>query len=109
VVDFSVDKYTMFNSLGKDECDSRQIPESILMAKTAEVLELPAFDAAALTSQIAEIRVQAHNRLTFVFYDGHAVTVDWQNPSRRESWTEEMKLAARERQLNINEQRRKTL
>lgn len=33
--------------------------------------------------------------------------VAWQNPSRRESWSEEMKQTARERQLRIIERRRK--
>lgn len=43
----------------------------------------------------------------YVFRDGHTEEVAWQNPSRRESWSEEMKQTARERQLRMIERRRK--
>ena len=35
---------------------------------------------------------------SYVFRDGHTEEVTWQNPSRRESWSDEMKQTARERQ-----------
>ncbi len=95
-----------YGTYGKNVCVARQIPENILKAKTAEVLGLPAFDEAAFRDQIAEIRVPAHNRLTFIFHDGHTVDTKWQNPSRCESWTEDMKQKAREHQLKIAERRR---
>ncbi len=96
-----------FNELGKTVCDSQRIPETILMAKTTEVLGLADFDEAVFREQIAAIRVPDHNRLCFVFRDGHSAEVEWQHQSRRESWTPEMKQAARERQLKINEERKK--
>lgn len=45
--------------------------------------------------------------LMYVFRDGHTEEVAWQNPSRRESWSDEMKQTARERQLRMIERRRK--
>jgi len=86
-----------FNELGKEVCDSQQIPEAILWQKTK--------DSGGL-EHIAAIRVPGHNRLIFMFKDGHETEVEWQNPSLRESWTPEMKQTARERQLKILEERR---
>jgi DNA invertase Pin-like site-specific DNA recombinase len=97
-----------FNSLGKDLCPSRQIPENILIAKTAGVLGLAEWDEAAPKQRLSEIRVLGHNRLLYVFKDTRTVAADWQNASRKESWTAEMKLAARERQLEINRRRNET-
>ncbi len=95
-----------FNIFGKEFCSSQQIPENILEAKTAEVLGLPAFDEAAFKEQITEIRIPTHNRLTFIFSDGRTVDTEWRNPSRSESWTEEMKQKAREKSLILAERRR---
>lgn len=78
------------------------------MGKCSEVLGLDAFDETVFVDQIAEIRIPAHNKLTFVFRDGHTVDIDWQNPSRRESWTEYMKQVAREHQQNLNRQKNLT-
>ena len=89
-----------FNELGKSVCASQQIPETILMQKVAEVGGL---------GNIREIQVPAHHHLVFVFKDGRTVDAEWQNPSRRESWTPKMKQIARERQLKINEKRRCSL
>ncbi len=97
-----------FNSLGKSMCASQQIPESILMNKVAEVLGTPVFEPTLFTKEIAKIQVPAHNLLTFVFHDGHTVNVEWQNPSRRESWTEEMRQVARERQQECIRKRQQT-
>jgi len=37
--------------------------------------------------------------LNFLFRDGHTVHLTWDNPSRRESWTPEMRQQAREASL----------
>ncbi len=96
-----------FNTYGKEVCSAQQIPESILIAKTSEVLGFDDWDREILLKHIAEIQIPAHNTLVYVFRDGTTQTVHWQNPSRKHSWTEEMKQAARERQLKINEERRR--
>ena len=84
-----------FDTCGKKVCPSQQIPESILMAKTSELLGTN-LCRELLLEQIKEILIPEHNVLVYVFTDGHTEEVTWQNPSRRESWNEEMKQAARE-------------
>jgi len=79
-----------FNTRGKTACPSQQIPEDIL---TAKVQEAGGFEG------LAEIRVPGHNSLSFLYKDGTQVDLTWQTPSRRESWTPEMKQAAREKSL----------
>jgi len=86
-----------FNTLGKAACDAQQIPENILLAKTAGILGIPTFDEDAFKRQIAEIRVPAHGMLLYICRDGIRILAKWQNPSRAQSWTPEMKQAARER------------
>ena len=44
--------------------------------------------------QIESIRIYSDHRLVFQFYDGRVEERFWQNPSRRESWTPEMKQQA---------------
>lgn len=94
-----------FNRYGKDVCYAQQIPESILIAKTTEVLGFNDWNRDMLLEQIAEIRVPGHNRLIYVFHDGSTKEVAWQNPSRRESWTAEMKQKARENTLKAIKRR----
>ncbi|MDR1408707.1 MAG: recombinase family protein [Oscillospiraceae bacterium] len=95
-----------FNTHGKAVCDAQQIPESILEAKAAEILGLSEFDENVFTMQIKEIRVPSAGRLVFIFHDGFQMETEWQNPSRRESWTPEMKQSAREITMKRNEKRR---
>lgn len=77
-----------FNTLGKSECSSQQIPENILLEKINEVGGL---------ENIKEITVPGKFRLAFALKDGTAREVEWTHPSRRESWTNEMKAAAAEK------------
>ena len=84
---------------GKAACPAKQIPEDTLMAVTAEVLVLAEFDEDVFKKSITEIRVPDNNCLAFFFSDGRIVHRKWQDRSRRESWTDEMKQVARERAL----------
>ena len=86
-----------FNTLGKSEYDSQQIPENILRQKVNEAGGL---------DQISATRIPDHNRITFILKDGRTVETKWQHTSRRESWTPKMKQAARERQQKILNERR---
>lgn len=90
-----------YDTCGKAICPSQLIPESILIAKTAEVLSQTDWEREMLLEQIREIQVPNHNALVYVFYDGHTEEVTWQNPSRKESWSDEMKQTAREKQQKI--------
>lgn len=96
-----------FHTFGKDSCPAQQVPEAILIAKTSEVLHTASLERNMLLEQMEEIRVPEHNHLIYIFKDGHSHDVFWQNPSRRESWTEEMKQKAREHQLKVHAERRK--
>jgi hypothetical protein len=96
-----------FNFRGKNICPSQQIPESILLEKTAEVLGTTELDMELLKKSISKIRIPEHNRIEYIFMDGRSIEVMWKNPSRRESWDETMRQAARERKLSIDERRHK--
>jgi site-specific DNA recombinase len=96
-----------FVNRGKSACPSRQIPEDILVRKTGEMLQAAEFDRDTLLARVTEIIVSAPNQLTYVFKDGRTEVAAWQNQSRRDSWTEEMKQAARERAAENAKRRRK--
>ena len=81
---------------GKALCPAKQIRESILEAVSAEVLGTDAFDAGLFEREISHIRVCEGNRLAFIFRDGRKVEKTWKGPSRRDSWTDEMKEQAAE-------------
>lgn len=81
---------------GKLACPSRQIPESVLYSLSSEVLGLDEFDAEAFGKEITEILVPEASKLIFVFRDGRTAEKAWQHKSRRDSWTDEMREAARE-------------
>lgn len=87
-----------FNSYGKEKCSSQQIPEDVLMEKTAEALKMQAFDESALYQSIKEILVLERNKLIFCLIDGQRRELEW-HTSRRDSWSPEMKEIARQRQL----------
>lgn len=84
---------------GKAVCPAKQIPERILEEMTAKAMGLPHFDAAAFAEAVTEIQVPENGVLNFIFRDGHTVHLTWDNPSRRESWTPEMRQQAREASL----------
>lgn len=96
-----------FNRYGKETCPAQQIPERILLAKTSEVLGREDWDRDVLLEHVAEVRALERGCLVYVFRDGHTQNVTWQNPSRRESWTEEMKQKAREDAINAAKRRRR--
>lgn len=96
-----------FDTCGKTVCPSQQIPEDILTAKTSEALGLAEWNREMLFGQIKEIQVPRHNVLVYVFHDAHTEEVTWQSHSRRNSWTEEMRQKAREKQREVIQQRRK--
>ena len=81
---------------GKAACHAKQIPEPVLYSTSAEVLGQQEFDADIFETEIAKIWVPEFNKLVFVYRDGHTAEKVWQDRSRRESWTTEMRQAARE-------------
>ncbi len=88
-----------FNSRGRTFCASKQIPEETLYQVSAEVLGMDHFDADAFLSKITAVRVEKDNTLLFCFSDGTQSVKRWQDRSRHQSWTPEMKEAARKKEL----------
>ncbi|GHV05911.1 serine recombinase [Clostridia bacterium] len=74
--------------LGKKVCPAKQIPKNVLEAFVSELGGI---------NSITEIRVPQANHLTFIMANGETIHKTWQDRSRSESWTEEMKQKARER------------
>ncbi len=78
-----------YNTQGKAACASKAIPETVLYQLTADIC----------IEDLAAIRAEAENRLVFLYKDGTTHTARWQDRSRAESWTLEMKAEARAREL----------
>lgn len=88
---------------GKKYCPTaKQIPENILISVICDILNIDAFDETVVKSKIKQIIVPEPNELLFIFHDCQQVQKHWENVSRSESWTDEMKQQARERSLKWN-------
>ncbi len=79
-----------------DDCRAGKI-DFILKAKCAEALELAEYDPAKFKAKVASVTIPDDGVLVFAFKNGTERTLTWENPSRRESWTAEMRSAAREK------------
>lgn len=86
---------TTYNTMGKAACPSKQIPEDTLIAVAGEVIG----SIDALDSKITAVRVENDNTLVFCLANGERIVKRWQDRSRRESWTPEMKNAARQKEM----------
>ena len=75
-----------YNNKGKKYCDSKMIPEDKLIEMTSDI------DMA----QIDHIKVERENTIIIVLKDGTEITRQWQDRSRAESWTDEMRQKAAE-------------
>ena len=89
-----------FLTMGKALCPSQKIPESILIEKTVALLEVDHLTRESLRNEVSHITVPEHNCLIYEFTDGSFEEVRWKHPSRSQSWTSEMREAARQRTLN---------
>ena len=78
-----------YNTKGKAACASKAIPEAVLDQLTTDIS----------IEDLAAIRAEAENRLVFLYKDGTTQDARWQDRSRAESWTPEMKAEARAREL----------
>ncbi len=101
----SVWRCHVFDSRGKNNCRSRQIPEKILIAKTMEVLGAAELSRELVVANFTEIQMLEQNHILYIFKDGRTAEVVWQHPPRSEGWTEEMRQRARERRLKMEERR----
>ncbi len=90
---------TTYDELGKAYCASKNIRDDVLRKACAEALNIDVFDEKLFKDSIERIDAYNGNRLVFHFIDGSTKEVIWTMPSRRDSWTDEMKAKARERTL----------
>ena len=88
-----------FVTLGKAFCGSKQIPDNILKKEAAASIGLEQYSPEVFSTNIGEIRIPDAGLLVFVFTDGHEVVRTWENRSRSESWTNEMREQARSRSM----------
>ena len=88
-----------FNSLGKAACASKQIPEETLKKVTSNVLGQKELKESVLRKRIKSILVCNDNILVFRFFDETEVIRKWEDRSRSQSWTEEMKAVARQKYM----------
>lgn len=93
-----------FNTFGKSACASKHIPEDILKSTTATALGQDAFDEPAFRDRVDRIQACNDNMLNYRFIDGTETNVKWNDKSRSQSWTEEMKVAARQKTMERNKQ-----
>lgn len=94
-----------YQRLGKAHCFGKKIPDDTLRQVTTDALGLSTFEPDAVTTLIHHIEAPEPNRLIYILKDGSAVEREWQDRTRRDSWSDEMKQAARERAI---QQRRKS-
>lgn len=83
-----------YNSYGKAHCSSKAIPEEKLMQAAAQV---------GHTGKITAITAHNDNLLEFTLEDGTGVVKRWQDRSRAESWTAEMRKTAGEKTRERNQ------
>jgi site-specific DNA recombinase len=88
---------SQYDELGKAYCASKKIRDDVLRKACAEALDIDSFDETTFKKNIRRIDAFNGNRLVFHFINGITKEVIWDNPSRRDSWTDEMKLKAKER------------
>lgn len=72
-------------------CSMKGIPEETLEDLCVEVLQLTQFDPDEAKEQIQEIVIPGANEVLFRLKDGTTVLKTWQDRSRSESWTPEMR------------------
>lgn len=82
-----------YSTKGKAACPSKRIPENTLITATLEAVGT----LDALDGKITAVRVEKDNTLVFCLPDGTTTVKRWQDRSRAESWTPEMRAAAAEK------------
>ena len=80
---------------GKALCAAKQIPEDVLYGIICESLGIDEFDEELFEERVKELRITAPNEVKVVFADGRSELHAWKDRSRSESWTDEMREAAR--------------
>ena len=82
-----------YNVYGKSACPSKAVPEDVLT---------PLANLVAPLGEITAIRAERDNTLVFTLGDGSEIVKRWQDRSRSESWTDEMRAEARRKTIERN-------
>ncbi len=93
-----------FNANGKDYCASKAIPEQTLKSLIADALGEESFTDYCFTTRVERIEAMPGNILRLIFKDGSVAEYIWQDRSRSESWTPEMREKARQAAARRNNQ-----
>lgn len=88
-----------FDSLGKVSCASKKLPEKQLLAVLNSEFGYYDFNEQDFRCKVKRITANDGNALTLKFWDDTEKTIFWENPTRRDSWTPEMKEKARQLSL----------
>ena len=88
-----------YQNMGKAECDAKSVPDAELTRITLEVLNIKEPDRDLIEDKLECIEVFKDNKLLYHLLDGSTVERTWNDISRRDSWTEEMKKEARRKSL----------
>ena len=89
---------TTYKEKGKRYCPSDRIPEETLKQKCKEVLSMTEYEAQAVTEHIEQILMLPDRTLKIIMKNGSSKEFKWVYPSRSESWTEEMRQKAAEKE-----------
>ena len=88
-----------FNTRGKAYCASKVIPEEILKDCIAAALGRKYFAEDFFIEMVDRIIAEPGNTMRLIFKDGTEKQMTWQDRSRSESWSDEMREAARRKML----------
>jgi len=86
-----------YNTHGISACCMKPIPEDVLKRLTCEVVRMEAYDPNIVTAKFLKIIIPKFGMVEFHTMDGRIEIKTWRYPSRKGSWTDEMKRAARNR------------
>ena len=70
------------------------VPERILEELVIKALQLDAFDSDIFQEKVKEIMIPEANKVRIILKNGKEKEYSWQDRSRSESWTDEMRAKA---------------
>jgi DNA invertase Pin-like site-specific DNA recombinase len=86
-----------YNTHGISACSMKPIPEDVLKRLASEVLGMGAYDPNIVTAKFLKIIIPKFGKVEFHTMVGRIEVKTWRYPSRSDSWTDDMKRAARNR------------
>ena len=75
-------------------CSMKGVPERILEELVIKALQLDAFDSDIFQEKVKEIMIPEANKVRIILKNGKEKEYSWQDRSRSESWTDEMRAKA---------------